>query len=752
MTLARARPRLSLGLGTCIVVLLLLAFVGRSGDEASALATVARVERGPLLIAITESGTIRAKDNLEVKCEVEGRSTITFIVEEGTRVEEGDLLVELESSQLEERFTQMQMSYEDAKASFANARAQFDITRSKNQSNTDKALQDLMFAQMDLARWLGQNPESGPPPQALESEETGGDQMVPAAPASPEEPAELAVEPSVERADALEPAAGYVEGLPSLQDDPLQEEVDDAMARLAELARLDVGPKNIAADGEFSEEEQKLVDERFEELQRLIDKMGGLLEERLQVAVGEGEHFKLQQQALSNISLALGSLSQAYHRLRWTVRLTREGHASYDELTTDELSAARAQANLVAAILDYRLSRRYSWPKDLVSLRSTVREAERELERVKSQADASLAQAQAELNKREKQLELQERELREAEEQLSKARVTAPKAGLVVYPRVQSYRGSEQLLEVGAQVNQRQVLVTLPDLSELIVDTKVYESEVNRVRVGQRALVRVQALAQVVGEGQAPVLEGRVSRIAMLPDYGNRWLNPDQKTFNVEVTVDESREEIRSTLKPEMTSEVSIVLAELPDALHVPVQAVARVGDQTVCYLPGGANGRPVPVRVGLTNTTRAEIISGLEEGDQILLAPPIGEEATAQALGIPGVEVEATEGREPAAASGSAEEQPAAASGFAEEQPAAGEGAAAGGVVEEAPAPEAEVNIDEVLSRLPTEARDRMRERWESASPEERQQMLLRFQRRGPGGGPPGGRPDGGGRRPREQ
>jgi len=59
------------------------------------------------------------------------------------------------------------------------------------------------------------------------------------------------------------------------------------------------------------------------------------------------------------------------------------------------------------------------------------------------------------------------------------------------------------------------------------------------------------------------------------------------------------------------------------------VKAVTRVDGQTVCYLPRGSEGRPVPVRVGLTNISRAQIISGLQEGDKVLLAPPFGPRPT---------------------------------------------------------------------------------------------------------------------------
>ena len=62
-----------------------------------------QVERRPLTIAVSESGTIESRDKRILKCEVDERSTtITFIIPEGTRVGEGDLLVELDSSVLQD--------------------------------------------------------------------------------------------------------------------------------------------------------------------------------------------------------------------------------------------------------------------------------------------------------------------------------------------------------------------------------------------------------------------------------------------------------------------------------------------------------------------------------------------------------------------------------------------------------------------------------------------------------------------------
>ncbi len=58
------------------------------------------VKRGPLTISIIESGTIKAREQEIIKSEVEGRTTILSLIDEGINVKKGDLLIELDSSDL----------------------------------------------------------------------------------------------------------------------------------------------------------------------------------------------------------------------------------------------------------------------------------------------------------------------------------------------------------------------------------------------------------------------------------------------------------------------------------------------------------------------------------------------------------------------------------------------------------------------------------------------------------------------------
>jgi HlyD family secretion protein len=112
------------------------------------------VRRGPLRISVSESGTIQAREQIILKSEVEGRTTILFLVEEGTRVEKGELLVELDSSQLIDDRIDQEIVVQNAEAAFIGAREDLAVTENQAQSDIDRAELDLEFAKLDLKKYL----------------------------------------------------------------------------------------------------------------------------------------------------------------------------------------------------------------------------------------------------------------------------------------------------------------------------------------------------------------------------------------------------------------------------------------------------------------------------------------------------------------------------------------------------------------------------------------------------------------------
>jgi len=119
------------------------------------------VRRSNLTISVTESGNLKARNAVDIKSQVERRTTIISIVPEGTYITEedvknGKILVELDNAELKEQFTQQEITFESAKASYAEAEGAYEIQKKQNESDITKGELTLRFAEMDLKKYLGE--------------------------------------------------------------------------------------------------------------------------------------------------------------------------------------------------------------------------------------------------------------------------------------------------------------------------------------------------------------------------------------------------------------------------------------------------------------------------------------------------------------------------------------------------------------------------------------------------------------------
>ncbi len=124
------------------------------------------VQRGPLTISLVESGTIRNRERVIVRSEVEGGRNIIQLVDEGTMVEAGDLLVELDSSSLEEQRLEQEARLLNSEAAVIQSRESLEVVRNQAEADVARAELDLRFARMALDQY-----ESGEYPQQLQQAE-----------------------------------------------------------------------------------------------------------------------------------------------------------------------------------------------------------------------------------------------------------------------------------------------------------------------------------------------------------------------------------------------------------------------------------------------------------------------------------------------------------------------------------------------------------------------------------------------------
>jgi len=178
-------------------------------------------------------------------------------------------------------------------------------------------------------------------------------------------------------------------------------------------------------------------------------------------------------------------------------------------------------------------------------------------------------------------------------------RITAPFNGVVT----ERYADTGAMLAAGTSSEKQALpLVKLSQNGLLRLDIPVPEADVPGVRLGKRVRVEVPALSKN--------FEGTVARFADKVDDSTR-------TMMTEVDVPNPRLEI----VPGMYAYVSFPVMEKKGALAVPIQAVSREGNKAIAYRVNSDNRVEVrPVTVGIETRSQIEILSGLSEGDRVVV------------------------------------------------------------------------------------------------------------------------------------
>jgi HlyD family secretion protein len=132
-----------------------------SKDSGAEMRAVYVVQRRDLPISVTQAGEIQARSYTDYICEVEGRPSIVEIVREGTYISEQDvkkgrIIVQLDTSELQELYTKQKITFAAAEAEFTGATESLAIQTNQNESDVQAALLAVKFARMDLEKYLSQ--------------------------------------------------------------------------------------------------------------------------------------------------------------------------------------------------------------------------------------------------------------------------------------------------------------------------------------------------------------------------------------------------------------------------------------------------------------------------------------------------------------------------------------------------------------------------------------------------------------------
>ncbi len=221
--------------------------------------------------------------------------------------------------------------------------------------------------------------------------------------------------------------------------------------------------------------------------------------------------------------------------------------------------------------------------------------------------------ARPEERAKQERWQLEQSKAKSLERQIAACTLVAPTDGLLVYakpPRVGTNRPPFPYIEEGAQVRERQKILSIPDLSRMQVATKVSESQVAGIRRGMKAKVRVHAFPE-------QLFNGVVTDIAPLPD--SLPSDSGASVYTTKVLINGAI----PGLRPGMSTEVEFLLANRENAMAVPVQAILHhEGKPHVAVRKAGGKSELRAVSVGLSSEKVVEITQGLKSGDDVILNP----------------------------------------------------------------------------------------------------------------------------------
>jgi len=333
----------------------------------------------------------------------------------------------------------------------------------------------------------------------------------------------------------------------------------------------------------------------------------------------DGLYPKDVNEMKAKIRLAEEDLKRAEDVNDWSKRLYEEKYLSETEYLADKLSVQRRKLERDVTNSNLDLLENFTYQRQIDQLTSDVNQAEMALERIMRKASADVIKAKADLEAMELEYNRQKDKLQKTEDQLAKTTIYAPQDGMVVYATSSGggRRGPfdrRDPMDIGVEVSERQDLINLPTATLMKAQVDIHETSLEKVRVGLPAVITVDALA-------GKKFLGRVNRIAPLPDARMQWANPDLKIYPTDIYLEDSD----GSLRTGMSCKAEIIIAQYEDTVYIPVQAVLRVAGQPSVYVVNkdGSHAER-KVEIGLDDNKMIRIVSGLEEGEVVLMTPPL--------------------------------------------------------------------------------------------------------------------------------
>ena len=279
--------------------------------------------------------------------------------------------------------------------------------------------------------------------------------------------------------------------------------------------------------------------------------------------------------------------------------------ATYEaNIAQDKVNAAAPDLPMYKATLE----RNQEMQRDGIVSRQVMDDANKDYLAALTRRDSAKAQIgvdNAKLKQAQAQVQESQASLKQLEEQLSYTTIVAPMDGTILSRDVEMGDAVSSILVLGSTAT---LVMTVGDTTQVYVKGKVDEADIAHVYLGQPARIKVESFRD-------RYFQGKVTKISPM------GVEKDNvTTFEVRVSINNPGGE----LKAQMTANAEILLDEHKNVLTVPENAVIYdAGKNASVEVPDPKQKdgtRKVAVKVGLSNGSLTEVLSGLSLGDQVVL------------------------------------------------------------------------------------------------------------------------------------
>ena len=300
---------------------------------------------------------------------------------------------------------------------------------------------------------------------------------------------------------------------------------------------------------------------------------------------------------------------------------TAEGEIA-QSLAQAKITAEQQQTELMKAKYDVDRAKLDLGKRDLISrieyegAKLSLGDAEQRLKEVEARALSTKAAADAELTGKKRRRDKAKFDVERAQQSIAALRLHAPADGTVNIlenPRSGGpFGGGGVEFREGDRAWAGASILELPDLSTIHLEARLDESDRGRLKVGQTATVKIEA---VPGKD----FVAKVDKISVLArvDFSSGW--PPVRNFDLGLVLDERDPRIR----PGMTATARISADRLPNVTLVPAEAIFQKDGRPVVYRLNGSKFDETSIEIVRRGREQAAVGAGVEPGDKLAIRRP---------------------------------------------------------------------------------------------------------------------------------